>query len=195
MMQASARSYRINIKNPVYAKVLSDTAEGTTYDVVKSLGEAQTMEITASVATGSLYGNGTVVDSSSKLTGLAASLSSTKIPVEAIQDIYGYTVVDGVVQVKAGDMADFIAVGYEVEQTNKKSEYVWLLKGRPRPINSSVQQSESNINYSTDTIEIDFVERISDGMLKWFADLSNPDFSEEQAAKWFTTGPASIPTK
>jgi len=194
-MEKSKQSYRINITNPVYCEVLSDTEEGTTYGPVISLGEAQEIQITSSVASGQLYGNGAVVDATSLLTGLAVSFKVTKLNVEVVADIYGYKVTDGVIQVAAGTMPKEIALGYEVQQTGSKSEYVWLLKGRPKPTNSTVQQSESNINYSTDALEIDFVKRKSDNMLKYYADASNPEFTEEQAANWFKEGPSTFPKK
>lgn len=194
MNNTSTRSYKINVKNPVYCIVTEDTASGTTYGPVKSLGESQQAQITAQASTGKLYGNGTVVDSSAKLTGLTLALTSTKVPVEAKAEIYNYTVTNGVVQVKAGVQANYIAVGYEVEQTGGKSEYVWLLKGRPQPISEDVAQSEANITYSTESMTIEFVERVSDGNLQFFADGANDDFTDAQAAKWFTTGPATIPT-
>lgn len=189
-MKKSTTTYRINIKEPVYAEVLSDENEGTTYGEVKSLGEAQQAQVTASVASGQLYGNGAIVDSSAMLTGLSMVLSTTKIPIEAQVDIYNYEVKDGVVQVKAGTKPKYIAVGYEVEQTNGSRELVWLLKGRPQPLNSDVKQSEGNINYSTDSITIDFVRRKSDGMLKFFADEANPELTKAQADTWFKEGPA-----
>ena len=172
-MNKSNRSYRINIKNPVYCEVISDTEEKTTYGPVASLGEAQEIQVTSSMASGTLHGNGAVVDSTSLMTGLAVSMKLTKLNVEVVADIYRY----------------------EVQQTDGKSEYVWLLKGKPKPTNSTVQQSETNINYSTDTIEIDFVKRISDDMLRYYADASNPEFTKEQADAWFKEGPSTFPKK
>lgn len=192
-MQTSTSSYKINITHPVYAEVLSDTAEGTTYGPVKEFGEAMEMNITATTASGQLFGNGAVVDSSAMLTGITAAYSATKIPIEVQADIYNHTVTDGVVQVEAGKKAKYIAVGFETEQSEGKSEYTWLLKGRPKPMNQDIKQSESNVNYTTDTLEIDFVKRKSDNMLKYFADLANPEFTEAQAEDWFTQGPATFP--
>ena len=83
MTNTSKRSYKINIKKPVYCILTSDTSEGTTYGDVKSLGEAQQAQVTAVSSTGQLYGDGAIVDSSSKLTGLTLVLSTTKIPVAA----------------------------------------------------------------------------------------------------------------
>lgn len=189
-MKKSTTTYRINLTDPVYAEVITDENEGTTYGEVKSLGEAQQAQVTPSVASGQLYGNGAIVDSSAMLTGLSMVLSTTKIPIEAQVDIYNYKVKDGVVQVKAGTKPKYIAVGYVVEQTNGSRELVWLLKGRPQPLNSDVKQSEGNINYSTDSITIDFVRRKSDGMLKFFADEANPELTKAQADAWFKEGPA-----
>jgi len=193
MTHTSEQAYRINITNPVYAVVTSDTSEGTTYGAVKKFGEAQQIQITASIASGQLYGNGAIVDSSAVLTGLSAQFQTTKLPIETIADIYNQTVTDGVLQEKAGVTANYIALGYEVEQSNGKSEYVWLLKGRPQPIGGTVNQSETNINYSTDTVTIDFVKRVSDDLLRYYADASNEDFTTAQATAWFTNGPASYP--
>lgn len=194
-MKASSQAYRINITHPVYCEVLTDTELGTTYGTVKTFGEAQTMEVTAVVAEGTLYGNGAIVDSTSKITGLTAAFTATKIPVEVQADIYNYEVTGGVIQQKAGTIAKNIAVGYEVEQTSGKSEYVWLLKGRPAPMNQSVSQSETSVNYSTDTITINFMARKSDGMLRFFADASNEEFTAAQAEKWFNEGPVSPVTE
>lgn len=189
-MNQSKKAYRINVKYPVYAILTADTSEGANYGEVKSLGEAQTIGVTASVASGSLYGDGAKVDSSSKLTGLTVSLDLTKVPIEAQQEIYNNEVVDGVVIDKSTDQPNQIAVGYMVEQTNGANEYVWLLKGTPRPMNSSVQQSEDNLNYSTDTMEVDFVRRVFDNAFRYRADSANPDFTEEQASKWFAQAPS-----
>ena len=135
-MKTSTSAYRINIKNPVYAEVTSDTKEGTTYGEVKGLGEAQQAQITASVASGQLYGNGAIVDSSAILAGMSMVLSTTKVPIEAQADIYNYKVDNGVVQVKAGVTPKYIAVGYEVEQTDGSlaAEFRCQAVGRKRKL-------------------------------------------------------------
>lgn len=191
-MQASEQSYKINITHPVYCILTQDDENGVAYGDVKKFGEAMEIGITPSVSAGELYGNGAKVDSYSKLTGLTVSFKNTKVPIEVRQEIYNLQVSNGVVMESAANQATkYIAFGYETEQTNGKSEYTWLLKGRPKPINTDLKQSEQNITYSTDTIDIDFVKRVYDDMLRFFADESNPDFSASQAAKWFDEGPVA----
>ena len=187
----SKRSYKINVKKPVYCKLTSDTLSGVSYGAVTSLGEAMQFQVTAVSSSGQLYGNGAIVDSSSKLVGLTVVFDATKLPIEVVADIYNQTYTNGVLQEKAGEQANYIALGYEVEQTTGDSEYVWLLKGRPQPLNENTQQSEANITYSTDQMTIDFVRRIYDDMLRYKADAANADFTAAQAAAWFTSGPTS----
>jgi len=186
MTNTTAQSYKINIKHPVYALLTADASTGTTYGSVKTFGEAQQVTVTPAVATGNLYGNGSKVDASVKLTGLTVSYKATKIPIETLADIYNYDVTSGVMSVSS-KVPNYIAFGYEVEQTTGKSEYVWLLKGRPQPITEDVTQSQDNITYSTDTISIEFVERLSDNLFEKFADANNDDFTG--ASTWFNAVP------
>lgn len=183
------KSYRINIKKPVYAIITSDTKEGTEYGPVGSLGEGQNIVITPSVASGTLYGDGAQQDAESRLTGLTVALDTTKVPMEAKVEIYKLSEKDGVIMEEAGGSAEYIAFGYETEQTDKMSEYVWLLKGKPRPMNETRQQSDTQVKYSTDKMEIDFVRRKSDNMLRYFAEVGTLGFTEEQASQWFQNGP------
>ncbi len=189
------KGYKINIKHPVYCILNSDTAEGVGYDVVKDFGEAQEVGITPSVATGSLYGNGDQVDNVSKLSAITISYKTTKVSQEAKKDIFNLEVQDGVLITKAGQVAKYIAFGYEVELSNGKSQYVWLLKGRPVPMNETNTQSEDNIKYSTDTLEISFIRREYDKALKYDAEVGEMGFTEEQANKWFLNGPTAPVTK
>ena len=189
----SSKANRINIVDPVYAKVLTDTSEGTTYGEVESLGAAMQVQVTPSLSTGTLYGNGVQQENIAKLNGIAVVLDVNKIPVEVRADLMGNTYENGVVHEKAGDEAPYIAMGYKVEQTNKKAELIWLLKGRAQPINSNVQQSTENMNFSTDSVTINFIPRDSDKELRFFADSANSDLTEKQIEEWLKKGPQTAP--
>ena len=190
----SAKSYRINITDPVYALLTSDTTEKVEYGEVKSLGEAMQIQLTPSVATGKLYGNGVPKEDISKLKGIAMAFDATKIPIEDRTVIQGHKFENGVMVEKAGDEAPYIAFGYKVEGTNKKNEYVWLLKGRAAPMNETHKQTEDNITFSTDTVNINFIPREKDKEIRYFADSANAAFTAAQAEAWFKTGPVTYPT-
>ena len=192
-MSGSAKSYSINIKYPVYAVFTLDASDAVTYDAVNKLGEAMQVQITPSVASGTLHGNGVPVEDISKLKGIAMAFDATKIPIEDRAIIQGHEFKDGVMVEKAGDEAPYIAFGYMVEGSNKKNEYIWLLKGRCAPMNETHKQSEDNINFSTDTLNVNFIPREKDGEIRYYADSANSTFTEKQAEDWFKTGPVTYP--
>ena len=91
----SKRSYKINVKKPVYCKLTSDSLSGVSYGSVVSLGEAMQIQVTAVSSSGQLYGDGSIVDSSSKLVGLTVVFDATKLPIEVVADIYNQTYTNG----------------------------------------------------------------------------------------------------
>ena len=192
--QKSKKANRINIKNLVYCKLLTDEAGSTTYGEVKPLSPAMQIQVTVSLASGVLYGDGAQEENIAKMTGIAVVLDVNKVCIEDRAEILGNKYENGVLVEKEGDEAPYIALGYEIPETNGCKELIWLLKGRAQPYNSNVQQSTDNINFSTDSVTINFIPRTSDRQLRFFGDTANADLTEEQVKKWFTTGPSKVPT-
>ena len=191
----SIKSNRINVKNLKYCLLTTDDSTGTTYGEVKDFGKAMQIQLTPSVSKGELYGEGVKQEDVSILNGIAVVADVNKVFAEVRAEICGNEFKDGVVIEAAGDEPPYIALGYEVEQTHGKSEFIWLLKGQAQPINATTKQSEGNVTFSTDSVTINFIPRESDQWLRFFGDAANPDFTDAQAAKWFTTGPSTYPKK
>lgn len=192
---SSKKSNRINIARPVYSLILTDTAEGTTYGPVKQFGKAMQVQITPQVTTGVLYGEGSKEEDLPKLKGLAVAIDINKLFTETRAEIMGNTKIDGIVIEKDGDEPPYMALGYEVEQTGNTKEQVWLLKGRAQPANQTIQQSTDNINFSTDSVTINFIPRESDKQIRFYGDTADSDYSAAQATVFFATGPVTYPAK
>lgn len=190
----SVKSNRINITNPVCSFLTDDTAAGTTYGDVESLGKAMQIQITPQIATGTQYGNGMKEEDIGMLKGISAVLDLNKLFIEMRAKIMGNTYVDGILIEKDGDEPPYVAIGYEVEQTGGTKEQIWLLKGKAQPANQTVQQSTDNINFSNDSITINFIPRESDKRIRFFGDTANSEYTAEQATAFFATGPVSYPT-
>lgn len=184
----SKQANRINIKNPVFAILTTDTKDSISYGEVTSLGDAMQVQVTPTLSAGTLYGNGMQKENISKIVGIALVLDVNKVPIENRAKILGHTYASGILHVKPGDQAPYMAVGYEVDETNGATEYTWLFKGRAQPFNGTVQQSTENINFSTDSITINFIAREYDGELYQIADTANADFSQED---WMTSVPGA----
>lgn len=193
IVNTSAKSNRINVKNLVFCTLTSDDASGVEYGGVNPLAKAMTIEVTPSQATGVLYGDGAQQENMAKLTGLAAALEVNKIAIENRAIIQGHTFENGVMIYSASDEAPYIAIGYEVEGTNGYSEYVWLLKGRVQEGNQNASQATDKINFTTDKMTINFIPREFDKYLEFTADSANSDLEPDQAENWFKEGPVTYP--
>lgn len=191
----SSKTNRINVSNLVYALLLSDTSTGVAYGAVKSLAPLMKVGVTPAVAKGVNYGDGRQTENISKLTGIALAVETNKIPIETMAEIMGHQYIDGVVLEKDGDEPPLLAVGYKVDNTQKKNEYVWLLKGRAQPANQELKQMGDNIDFSNDSININFWPREYDQQIRFYGDTANADFTENQAEAWFLQPPVTYPKK
>lgn len=188
-MPESKYSVRFNVKRIVYAEIIKDDASGFTYGPIKTFAEPMQVQMTYSLAQGKVYGGGVQKVNMAKVTGATLKIDVNKLAIEVKADIYGNTYADGVRTVGKDDQAKEIAIGYEMESTGDNREFDWLLKGTPQPAGKSTQQTTDNINFSTDTIDINFVPRAFDGALHKDADTANPDFTTVKAETFLATIP------
>lgn len=190
-MAGIKKSNRINVKNLVYAVLTKDDTQSVEYGPIKPFAKIMQIQITPGLATGTLMGEGVKQEVISKLTGLTVNIDINKLPIDVRTEILGIKYEDGIATERASDEAKEIALGYVVEQTGETSEYIWLLKGRPQPYGNTVQQATENINFSTDSMVIEFVPREHDSEIRKFADSADSAFTKEMADKWFLSVPGS----
>lgn len=188
-----AKSFRINVKNLVYAKMLTDTASGCTYDDVKSLAGVKSIQLTPTVANGEDFNNGAKDFTMSKITGYEMSVETSKIPVDVRAELLGHTInSNGVLVVGANDQPINIAVGYEIENDENRRELVWLLKGKMQPYGQTINQSEKDIKVASDSSKFVFVVREHDGNFQAVGDTSLSTFTSAIAETFLDNVPTSL---
>ena len=180
---------RFNVKNVHYAKnTISVGGEVTRSAPIKIAG-AMKVTVNPVVASGKLYGDGVVSDEVSKATGYGINLEMNKIPTEVINEWFGKKEDEnGIVHDSINDTPTEFSIGWEVELTGGHSEFVWFTKCKAQPIQSEVQQSTDNINFSTDSCNITAMPD-ENGEAKLFGETINQKF--KCAKTWFK----SIPPK
>ena len=174
-----AQHYKMNVKNCKYAPVSVNSSSAYTLGTAVDLPAIRTVDITFTLATGELYGDGELVSKRSKLTGATLKLGIDKLPQAARAAMLGHTIETskGIMDVKTTDVPIEIAMYLEIELDNGGYEAAWLLVGKAQPVNITGAQSESNINYTTDELTIDFVRRELDKCVIKYADTDNEDFT------------------
>jgi len=169
--------YRISISGLVYAPLTADTTSTITYGTVVAVADVMTIGVKPIVAEGKAYGDGKLRDQLSKMNGLEVELEMLRIP-QAVRAAWsGNTATSGAMNESATATPPFIALGYKIEQSDGKAEYVWLLKGKVAPPEDSVAQSTDQINYSTNTLKMTFVPRVKDGYIRKWGDENESGFT------------------
>ena len=182
--------YKMNVKNCQYAPVSEDSGSTYTLGTIVALPALRTVDVSFTLATGELYGDGELVSKRAKLTGAQLRMGIDKLPQAARAAILGHTVETskGIVDIKTTDTPIKIAVYFEIELDDGGYEAAWLLSGKAQPVNITGNQSETSINYTTDELVIDFIRREKDKCVIKYADTDNSDFaSAVQTA--FKAGP------
>ena len=181
--------YKFNVRNAQYAPVSVDSDSTYTLGTIVLLPDIRSIDISFTSATGELYGDGALVAKDARLTGAVLKLGIDKLSQAARAAILGHTVTaKGVMQVKTTDTPIKIAVYAEIELNNGGYEAFWLLSGKAEPVNITGQQSEGNINYTTDELTINFIRREKDKQVISYADTDNSAFNAA-AQTAFKQGP------
>ena len=181
--------YRINVRNFKRASVTADTDSSYTLGNIVAIPTLRSVDISFKSASGELYGDGELVSNRTKMTGASLSIGIDKLTLADKAAFLGSTeTAKGTLPIKTTDTPGKVAVYFEIEHDDGGYEAVWLLVGTAQPLNISAQQTESNINYSTETLNIDFVRREKDKAVIVIADTDDASFtSANQTA--FLAGP------
>ncbi|MFR9278527.1 MAG: major tail protein [Ezakiella coagulans] len=156
---------RINVKNLYMAKATKQEDGQVVFDKPEHIIGMEKISRKTQMASGKKYGDGKIRKNSIKKSGYELSLSLNNLPSEWRNYLEGTTFTDGGVEYATSkDMPNYFATGWEVEKTGGFSEFVWFPFCQAQPIEQETQQTEDNINYSTDSITImalenDFIGR------------------------------------
>lgn len=170
--------YRINVRNCKRASVTADTASSYTIGTPVAMPDMRSVDISFKSASGELYGDGELVSNRTKMTGATLQLAMDKLSLDDRAAFLGSTKTNkGTLPIKTTDTPGKVAIYFEMEHDDGGYEAMWLLVGTAQPIPYTAQQTESNINYSTETINIDFVRRNKDKEVIVLADTDDAGFT------------------
>lgn len=185
---------RINVRNAKYALVKENTIESYTLESeMHLLPGLRDIDLAIQLATGTLYGDGVIEENSSKVTGATLKIGINKIAIEDRARMTGAQITNGIMDVTTDDVAPYIALYLETESSKAGGkEQMWLLCGQAQPIGIAGQQSETNVNYSTDTMTIQCVCRKKDNKVLRLGDTENAAFTEEMSTDFASNPDSSV---
>lgn len=177
---------RINVRNAKYTLLKENTVDSYTLDEKSyPLPGLRDIDIAVQLATGTLYGDGVIEENSSKITGATVKIGINKISIEDRARMSGAKIENGIMDVTTDDVAPYLALYLETESSKAGGkEQLWLLCGQAQPIGLTGQQSEANVNYSTDSMTIQCVCRKKDNKVLRLADTESELFNEAMAEEF-----------
>lgn len=162
---------RIGLRDVIFRELTADTALTLTY---AASAEAETVDaIELQVKHNNtdpdvLYANDEENDVLYTDTDLTANVEVKELPLTLQARLLGNLVDDkGVVIEKAGATPPYFAMGFKSARRNGKDRYVWLLKGRAKPMSEDYGTKEGQqVNRQNDKIEFTFIKRTKDNLYK-----------------------------
>ena len=187
---------QVGLKRIHVAKLLTDTDEGTTYDVPRKISEAITANITPNVETATLYADDKLSEVDEALGDIDVEIGIKDLSVEDYAFLLGKTVdSDGGVTDNANDSAPYVALGFEVPLSGGRKRMYWYYKGKFSIPSSEHTTKQGSTEFQTPTISGKFMPRQSDE--DWRYRLDSNETNAAVVDSWFTEvkdKPATIPT-
>lgn len=188
MAQNVTKTYRINCENAGYALVSANTSAAYTVSTKKPVAGLMTADIAFSLASGTLYGDGTIKENIGQITGATLTVELNKLDIDARAELMGHSYSNGILDVKAGDTPPEIAFYFEMPSSKGTKEQIWLLVGKAQPSNIAGNQRTENINFTTDSMTINFVANEKDKIVMRLADTADSAFTTASSTS-FATAP------
>lgn len=179
-------SVKINVTNLHLAKA-SIVGNAITFEAPERIVGLEEVGRKPNVASGELYGDGKIRKKVSKKTGYDLTINHNSLPVEWLRYMEGAKVSEtGVESGTSKDEPGIFAIGWEVEKTEEHSQLIWFLYCTAEPREDSGKQSESNTNFTSDSITIKALEHDSLGRYYTLIDTEDEKVTDEMVKNFFT---------
>jgi phi13 family phage major tail protein len=179
----------VGLSNFVLAPLTSDTASAAAYGTVIPVTGAIDVSITPDNADPDIqYADDVESDVLVPDPQITAAVELTALPLDIQEKIGGHKTDDNGVLVKtAGDTPAYYALGFKATRRDGGDRYMWLLKGRAKPVTEQFHTKEgTTITRQTGKVEFTFIKRTFDGAYQFSADVGTL-FTAAKAATFLAT--------
>jgi phi13 family phage major tail protein len=184
----------IGLRDVHYAKMLTDTSSGATYDTPVKISGAISANVNPNSSSATLFADDGPYDSAATLGEISLELNMADIPAAISADLLGHTYQGGMLTKRSTDTPPYVAVGYRSLKSNGYYRYTWLYKGKFTDGESDNATKGDSIEYQTPTLTGAFVKRDYDDVWQTEADSDDTNISQSTITNWFASVVAPIIT-
>jgi len=178
------------LSNFVIAPLTSDTSAGVVYGAIRPIVGAIDVGVSPNNTDPDIqYADDAEFDVVYPDPELTALVELTSLPLDVQAEIGGHEIdSNGVMIQTASDTPAYYALGFKAKRRDGTDRYVWLLKGRAKPVSETFHTEEgTSITRQTGKVEFTFIKRTYDGQYQFKADVGQNGFTTEKAATFLST--------
>lgn len=174
MATTNANKVKFGLKNVHYSVVTETYTEGTgwesTYGTVKAWPGAVSMSISPEGEDNNFYADDGIYYVISSNAGYTGSFESALLPNDVLESVYGFQRDSNGLLVESNEQKKkYIALMFEVDGDSKATRYCFYRCMLSRA-NVDANTKENSVEPKTDSIDITFLPRLDDGVIKAMAD-------------------------
>jgi len=137
--------------------------DGTTAESVERIKFLQNITVEMASEFVKAYGDNVTAEIATSNGDITVSGAFHKLPIEDKQVLLGMETVDGISAIGSTDNPPYVAVIFEKTHEDGSVEYVGLPKGKFSRPNIEGQTKEDSVEFSSDEIEAEFMDREVEG--------------------------------
>ena len=156
----------IGLDNFHVARVLTDTAGGTTYDAAQRIINITQANINFNSGLSTFFADNGPAVAYSQLGEVDVTINIGDLTPAEYALLTGATrTTEGVVELDTAANPPELAVGFRAMKSNGEYRYIWLMKGKFSVPNANHQTKEASVNFQQQELMYRGLSRISDSMV------------------------------
>lgn len=175
----------VGLRNLYYALLTADAVGNITYaPPVRIVGAIQA-SITPNASSDTLFADDGPMEVASVLGKIDMEANASDFPAAAQVALLGHSMVAGVLTRKAGDVAPWVAIGFQAPKSNGADRFVWLAKGKFMVPDMKHETKNDKVNFQTPTLKGSFTRRDGDDVWIKQVDTDDADYMASTGTNWF----------
>jgi len=179
----------IGLKDVSFAKLLTDTSTGATYDTVKKYERSVSAKITPKTNSENLYSDDNIEDVLTSFSEVTVEIELNQLSTATRALMQGSKVVNGILVETKNDVAPYVAMVFKSKKSDGSYRYVCFYKGKFELAEDDYQTQEDKAKAQTVKLKGTFICRDYDNAYRLMADSSDTNVVVADLEKWFTTVP------
>lgn len=179
---------RIGLRDLYYAKEISDTVAGASYEVPKKIADLMSANIQPQTTSGNVPADDAIALTITQINSIQVTIGVKDLPRDVEADLLGRTVDEnGAIGVNTSDKPSNIAIGFRSKGADGGYVYYWFYKGTFAPYDENLQSQGNNVNIVTPSIVGTFLRRDFDDQFFWKINDKDDGVNQTVITNWFNS--------